>query len=142
MRDPTIEELLTGKAENPYVVWVELMQLAAVIVNRGSYTITRVEVRFSHDGGSLAQPGQGVRVSGFARLPEQVREDFQAAPEMAMHDTLTPWDAGLRFVADAVERRDLRSPYPVVRWTDRWGTRWEHRLGKVRRITNDELWEP
>lgn len=34
----------------------------------------------------------------------------------------------------------LKSPYPLVRWTDRWGQRWEHRLGEVRRIPDDEPW--
>jgi hypothetical protein len=36
----------------------------------------------------------------------------------------------------------IASWYPAVRWTDRWGTRWENKRGEVRRIRDDELWEP
>jgi hypothetical protein len=68
IRDPTMEELTTTKLENPYGVWVDLMHLAAVIVNRGSYTITRVELQFSPDGRSLISPRWAVRVSGFPKL--------------------------------------------------------------------------
>ena len=32
--------------------------------------------------------------------------------------------------------------YPLVRWTDRWGTRWEHRLGEVRQIRDGQDWAP
>jgi hypothetical protein len=28
----------------------------------------------------------------------------------------------------------IHGAYPIVRWTDRWGTRWEHELGEVRQI--------
>jgi hypothetical protein len=59
-----------------------------------------------------------------------------------MHDTLTPWDAGLRFEADAIDGRDLENPYPVVRWTDRWGTRWEHNRGEVRQVDESKAWTP
>ena len=31
---------------------------------------------------------------------------------------------------------------PIIRWTDRWGTRWEHKLGQVRPIAAEEPWEP
>jgi hypothetical protein len=34
----------------------------------------------------------------------------------------------------------LKNPYPVVRWADRWGTRWEHRRGEVRQVRDDEPW--
>lgn len=36
----------------------------------------------------------------------------------------------------------LAAPYPVVRWTDQWGTRWEHKRGVVRRVSDTEPWEP
>jgi len=46
-----------------------------------------------------------------------------------MYGVLAPWDAVIRFESDEVHVQNLKSPYPLVRWTDRWGTRWEHRRG-------------
>jgi hypothetical protein len=138
--DVPIEELST--AANIYGKSVDLMHLAAVIVNCGSYTITRVEAQFSPDGRSMIPHHRWVRVSSFPDLPERVKEDFEAAPETAMYHTLTPRDAGLRFETDAIDRRHLQSPYSVVRWTDRWGTRWEHNRGEVRRIDESTPWTP
>jgi hypothetical protein len=40
------------------------------------------------------------------------------------------------------ERAPVLRCYPVVRWTDRWGTCWEYRLGKVRQVDMDDSWEP
>jgi len=79
-------------------------------------------------------------VSGFGRVPEQLRKEFDSRDETAARDILTPWDAGLRFEADAMEVRDLKSPYLLVRWTDRWGTRWEHKRGEVGQVRDDEPW--
>jgi hypothetical protein len=53
LRDPRIEELAAGELENIYGLRVDLMHLAAVLVNRGSYTITRVEAQFSPGGRGL-----------------------------------------------------------------------------------------
>lgn len=39
-----------------------------------------------------------------------------------------------------VER--LKGHYALVRWIDEWGQRWEHKLGKVRQVRNDEGWAP
>ena len=55
---------------------------------------------------------------------------------------MTPWDTGLRFRADRNEARAIRDPYALVQWSDRLGTRWEHKLGVVRQIREDEPWEP
>jgi hypothetical protein len=140
LRDPTIEELGSGKVDNPYAVRVDLTHLAVLIVNHGSYTITRVEVQFCPDGRSLIPPIWGVRVLGFAELPKRLRGDRNLEPgsDTAIHDTLTPWDTGVRFVADPIETRTLERPYSLVRWTDRWGAWWEHRRGEVRQVGDDE----
>ena len=142
LRDPTIEVLTTPKLENPYSVWVDLMHLAAVIVNRGAYTITRVEAQLSPDGRSLLAYRGQIRVSSFAAPVGQAKEGFEAAPEAAMHASLTPWNAGLRFEVDAIDRKHPKNPYPVVRWTDRWGTRWENKRGEVRQVDASEAWTP
>jgi hypothetical protein len=55
---------------------------------------------------------------------------------------LTPVDKGMRFESDVVATQFLRNPYPLVRWVDRWGTWWEHRLGEVRQIADGQDWAP
>lgn len=55
---------------------------------------------------------------------------------------LAPWDGGIRFESDYVAEKFLKNPYPLGRWTDRCGTRWEHRRGEVRQVRDDEPWSP
>ena len=63
--------------------------------------------------------------------------------EARMHaDRLTPWDLGVRFGSDPVPSAQLPGAYPVVRWADRWGQRWEYRRGEVKRIRDGEDWAP
>ena len=117
-------------------------QLAAMVVNRGRFTITRIEAQFSYDGMSLVSHHGYKRVPGFASVPEGLRGGWDPAEERAMYGVLTPWDRGIRFESDNVHVRFLKSPYPLVRWTDQWGTRWEHRRGQVRQVRDDEEWAP
>jgi len=119
----------------------ELQQIAVMIVNRGSFTITRVEVQF-YTGNSMSSPHNHARLSGFDQVPAALRGEFRLSAERAMSGVLTPFDAGMRFSTDVMHERFLVSPYPVVRWTDRWGTRWEHKKGVVRQVTDDAPWEP
>jgi hypothetical protein len=70
--DATLEEVVSGSLANTFAVQVDWTHLAVLIVNRGSYTITRVEVRFSPDGHSLVPATRGVRLLGFAELPEHL----------------------------------------------------------------------
>jgi hypothetical protein len=58
------------------------------------------------------------------------------------NDTLTPADMGLLFVRDAMAESKIFGCYPVVRWRDRWGQVWEHKLGVVREIKEGEQWMP
>jgi len=55
---------------------------------------------------------------------------------------LTPWDGGIRFESDDVAAGLMTGPYPLMRWTDRWDTRWEYRRGEVRQVRDDEPWSP
>jgi hypothetical protein len=57
-------------------------------------------------------------------------------------DILTPWDAGVRIEIDPVPVRDLVGPYPVVRWTDRWRTRWEHKRGEIKQVIEGRALAP
>jgi hypothetical protein len=60
----------------------------------------------------------------------------------AMRGVLPPRHTGMWFETDDVRVQNLASPYPVVRWTDRWGTRWEHKRGNVQQIQEDAAWCP
>jgi len=55
--------------------------------------------------------------------------------------SLTPQDPGLRMIGPALRIDQSLFVYPLVRWSDRWGTRWDYRRGEVRRIRDDEPWE-
>ena len=124
----------------------EARTLFALIVNRGAYTITRVEAQFrlnSGSNGSLVTVHQTERITGYGDLDERLRRDVSGAPDYNPYVTrLAPWDVGLRFRTDSIATKYTLGWYPVVRWTDRWGTRWEHKQGDVRQIGDDELWTP
>jgi hypothetical protein len=119
-----------------------VQQLVVLVVNRGSFTITGVDARFSYDGASHVAYRQYERVPGFASMPDRLRAGWNWAPEQAMRGVLTPWDLGIRFESDEVHVQHLKGPYPLVRWVDRWGTRWEHRLGEVRQVGDGQEWAP
>jgi hypothetical protein len=59
-----------------------------------------------------------------------------------MRGILTRSTGGRQFETEAIPERDLADPYTLARWTDHWGTRWEHKRGVVRIIRDDEMWEP
>lgn len=55
--------------------------------------------------------------------------------------TSTPMDLGLRYTTDITAAKFLVGNYPILRWTDRWGTRREHKQGVVvRKIAEGEPW--
>ncbi len=113
-----------------------------MVVNHSSYTITGINAVFSYDGQSWVNHADYQRLSGFGKVSDRLRYGWSPSSERAMHSVLAPWDAGIRFESDEVNVQILKSPYPLVRWTDRWGTRWEHRRGEVRQVRDDEPWEP
>ena len=115
--------------------------VVAVVVNCGHYTITGVEVKFSPDGKSLVSPRISERVSSFTSLPSELQKHGETSAERPMRGILTPWDAGMRSEpTDEVGVRLLPGYYAVVRWTDRWGMRWEHRRGEVQQVRDGQEW--
>jgi hypothetical protein len=114
-------------------------RLAAMVVNHGNYTITRVRAHFvfSERTGPV-EPQRSEYLPGFADLPRALRGEWAASPAYAMQDVLTPRGTAIRFESAPVPDRALEDPYPVVCWTDRWGTRWEHMRGEVRQIPDNE----
>lgn len=116
-------------------------RLAALIRNKGDYTITGVDVRFSGLGGELLTPQDTARIPASPDAAK-LRNGFEVSSEVLAQDVLAPWDEGIRFETGVVPPAALDGPYVIARWTDRWGTRWEHSRGRVRRIRDDEPWEP
>ncbi len=77
--------------------------------------------------------------SAYPALPQELVSGLVAAPAINM---LPPGIAGIRFIGNAMAAQDLHGLNPIVRWTDRWGTRWEHRNNEVRQVDEDEEWTP
>ena len=119
-------------------------ELGAMVVNRGSFTITSVDARFRYNRGAtpLFSPARSKRLTGFADVRDRVRDRWHASAEHAMDGVLTPRDAGIRFESYVVPASELTAPYPIVRWIDRWGTQWQYERGVVRRVLDDEQWAP
>jgi len=117
-----------------------LKRLGAIITNGGAYTITGIEARLRLSDRSVAKFGGSERVTGTRDLDPRLTDGMTGLLEAASHgDMLAPWDVGLRFYSDP---KPITPWYPIIRWTDRWGKRWEHRLGDVRPIKDDAPWVP
>jgi hypothetical protein len=116
--------------------------LVATVVNGGSFSITDVEVRFRLDEQTVVAPVETRRVSSFVNLPPELRTPSDTSREMAMQGVLAPWDTGVRAETGEIDIKRLNGHYAIVRWTDEWGQRWEHRLGKVRQLGDEDEWEP
>jgi hypothetical protein len=121
----------------PPPVW----RLTAIVVNHGSYTISRIEAQFCI-GNSMTSPHRFERMPSFNSLPTELRSGEQPTPEIPLRGVLTPFDRSIRFETDDIHEKHLVSPYPVVRWVDHWGTWWEHKRGVVRPIADAEPWVP
>lgn len=125
---------VTGKEENTRLLWL-------TVANVGRFTITRLEARFCLDGSVLTVPAESERDTpplwrGETMMMGLVRQ------EGAMAGILRAGGEGMRYQSEIIAVSRLKDPYALVRWTDRWGNRWQHRLGEVRRIGNDEEWTP
>lgn len=117
--------------------------LEAMIVNRGNYTISRIEARFSPDGKNLISHRVQIRMAGISNLPPEMHAQVltaRPAEAASANDLLTPWDTGMRVRTDAIGVNHLTDPQTIVRWTDQWGTRWEHRRGDVRQVDEGAEW--
>lgn len=123
-------------------VQAEVKRLAVIVLNHGSFTITRVDAQLCLGGNSM-QPYHSSRRFGVSdEIPPDVVGSFSTFPGRAMSGVLTPFDRGIRFETDDIHERHLVMPYPVVRWMDHWGTTWEHKRGVVRQVSESAPWEP
>lgn len=114
-----------------------------IVINRGRYTITRLEAQICLNGKSMTSYGKRQHFPAWWNLRNMPLAEGLEGPEPDIRlDTLTPSDLGMRFVHDAIAERHVRGAYPVVRWKDRWGQTWEHKLGKVEKIDEGTQWTP
>jgi hypothetical protein len=113
----------------------------AIVVNRGHYAITDVYAQFREGTGGLTAYGRTEHFSSWWNFASTIMEGVTGPERNLSPTTLTPADAGLRFSEDARTVRNLAGSYPVVRWRDRWGTRWESRQGVVRQVAEGEDWK-
>ena len=58
---------------SPEPIDESVRRLGVMLVNRGSFTITRVDVRFCYDGRSLASARSLSQLSGLPGLTEKLR---------------------------------------------------------------------
>jgi hypothetical protein len=111
-----------------------------IIVNHGRYTITRVDAKFS-DGSGFLGSAQRQPYADFASLPHDLVQDVTGPLGEVYGGVVVPGGA-MRIIGDSMLVRYLRTLYPIVRWTDRWGTIWEHKQGAVRQVTDGGEWTP
>jgi hypothetical protein len=114
----------------------------AIVVNGGRYTITQIEARICLGGKSITGYSKTEPFSSWWNLPKPIASDLSGQERDIFLNTLTPADLGMRYIHDAVAEQFLHGSYPIVRWRDRWGARWEHKRGVVRQVTEGENWEP
>ena len=117
--------------------------LAVLVVNHSPFVITGVDARFHTIGQHLIDPDMREKVPGSHRLDFKLVQGMSGLAEaLADTGTLGPWDDGIRFQSGSLDTSQAAGAYPVARWTDRWGVRWEYLRGEVRRIKADEPWVP
>jgi len=118
----------------------EGVRLFAPIVNHSSLTITRIEAKFSTDGRNVSPHRRQERIPGLSNVPHELRATGPSAELASYGDRLTPWDVGMWFDTHPIAAERLTDPGVMVRWTDRWGTRWEYQRGEVQKIEQGAEW--
>jgi hypothetical protein len=118
--------------------------MTVLVSNLGVRTIARVEAQFSPDGHSLithartehlrTQPSDVVWLRSRQRPPD-------GRLSAAYSGILTP-GSRMRIWSDEIADQHLSAYFPVVRWSDWLGQRWENRRGAVRRVGEGDPWEP
>lgn len=136
-------EVLPGHASDRQ----DTSNLSVMVGNMSTRTVTRVEVQFSPDGKSLVMPKRSERLipqNGSSTV--RITSDLPFIPpdgkfSAAYSGILIP-GRHMRFWSDEISDEHLSASYPVVRWSDWLGQRWEHRKGTVRKVDNGEPWVP
>lgn len=115
-----------------------------IVVNRGKYAITDLDVRLSPDGGRVIafSPDQAsMRQNAVdpAILPPHWTEDALGNLAAVYSDTIAP-GAAIRFKGDPMLVSVLEASYPIARWRDHWGDCWEYNKGSVYKSNMQADW--
>jgi hypothetical protein len=107
--------------------------------------ITDIDARLVFQGGKAEKFAGWERLSRMEDLDPRLLAGVGGRLQF-LTDThqLSAWDLGLRIYcnSNSPPPERLEGAVPVVRWNDRWWTRWEHRGGEIRRVDGDESWAP
>lgn len=109
-----------------------------IVVNGGRYTITRVDARFSDGSGIIGQVTPQP-FADYSSLPLPLTRDIVGGLGDVYLGVLVP-GAAKRFIGTEMPGSVLSTVYPIVRWTDRWGTPWQRKQGDVRQVADGEQW--
>jgi hypothetical protein len=122
-------------------------ELAVTVRNLGRHSIVQVQAQFSPDGRSLLPSG---------RTSQRLRQRLMKSEDPSYPDIIiTPISRSqpidykgvlpnghlMLLYSDEIADNHLADPFPIVRWKDYLGQRWEHRQGQVRMISDAEPWE-
>lgn len=118
-----------------------LKRLAAMVVNGGSFVVTNVEARFFIFGNIQSANAQHL-LPGDSPFPRPGGYAWRSVGDSILNTTLPPWTAGILVESSDVNPEWLMGAYAIIRWTDRWGKRWEHKRGAVRQVKDNDPWEP
>lgn len=123
-------------ARNDALAQAYLVQVTGVattvMINHGSYTIEKVEARLEVGRPDMAVFAAQKRIPGDHGPAAALGADV-GLESTFRHDLLTPWDVGLRFSGPSPSG-NLIGAYPVIRWRDRRGRKWQYCKGQARRI--------
>lgn len=109
-----------------------LQSMVVVVINRSRLTVTDVDVRLFRGDNGQNSPTKTERIAEIPPAADQSQWIEGPLKDLG-NRTLAPWSGGLRFIGSATVDYRLDGSYPMVRWTDRWGQRWEHSKGRVRK---------
>jgi hypothetical protein len=117
-----------------------LKRVAAMVVNGGSFVITKVEARFVVQG-NIQSPKSYHLLPGDSPFPRPAGYFWRSIGDSIVNTTLPPWTAGVLIEANDVNPDRAVGAYVIIRWTDRWDKRWEHNRGAIKQVGETDPWE-
>jgi hypothetical protein len=115
-----------------------------IVVNRGKYAITDLDVRLSPDGRRVIafSPDQASMRQNMvdpAILPPHWTQDALGNLAEVYSGTIAP-GAAIRFKGDPMLVSVLETSYPIARWRDYWEDCWEYNKGSVYKSDMRDDW--
>jgi hypothetical protein len=102
--------------------------------------MTKVEAQFVIQDNCQA-PKEYHLLPGDSPFPRPGGYSWRSVGDSIVNTTLPPWTAGLLIEANDIDPERATGAYVIVRWTDRWGKRWQHNRGEVKQIGENDPWD-